>query len=76
MVATIERRGGNPLTVCRAYGISQDYFRAVIARGEIRSYCVGNRRTVILFSDVEAWIRTMPQPKAWRRRHANTETPQ
>jgi hypothetical protein len=61
----VERRGGNVRVVCQAYGIPVGALRAALAAGAIKSVAAG-RRTVITFTDVEAWLATLSAPKLLR----------
>jgi hypothetical protein len=65
MRGVVERRGGNVGVVAAAYGISPKNIRLAISAGRIDAHAVG-RRTVVLYSDVESWIKTLPPPRPWR----------
>jgi hypothetical protein len=44
----------------RVYSIPAPSLYRAVAAGELKTCCVGGRRTVLLFSEVEEWLRQHP----------------
>jgi hypothetical protein len=63
MQTAIARRGGNVQHCAKAFGLSELALRTAVKMGEVRSH-VSGKKTVILYSAIEAWVNTLPQPKA------------
>ena len=60
------RIGFNVEQAAESLGLRSHHIRQALASGELRSYGVG-RRTVILRSDLEEFIRRRNPPKSSRR---------
>ena len=57
------QRGASPRATALAYGIGQHHIRRLIREGTITPRAVG-RRSIILFSELEAALRAMPRTKS------------
>ena len=57
MAASIDQRGFTLRGASRAYGLARATLTAAIRRGELPAARIGQRRLVILASDVEAFLR-------------------
>ncbi len=57
------QRGASPRAAATAYGIGQHHIRRLIREGAITPRAVG-RRSIILFSELEAALRAMPRTKS------------
>jgi hypothetical protein len=62
----METRGASPRAAARSYGIGQHHLRRLIREGAVTPRAVG-RRSIILFSELEAALRTMPRTRSSKR---------
>jgi hypothetical protein len=60
---TVQQRGASVLAAARAYGISHHRMRAIIREGYVTPRAVG-RRSIVLFSELEAYLRSLPRTKS------------
>lgn len=59
------QRGASPRAAARAYGLSDHHIRRLIRAGAVTPRAVG-RRSIILFSELEAALRELPRTKSSR----------
>lgn len=59
------QRGASPRAAARAYGLSDHYLRRMIREGRVTSHAAG-RRSIVLFSELEAYLRGLPPTKSSR----------
>lgn len=59
----MQQRGASPRAAALAFGIGQHHIRRLIREGTITPRAVG-RRSIILFSELEAALRAMPRTKS------------
>jgi len=57
------QRGASPRVAAAAYGLSRHHIYALIRAGKITPRAVG-RRSIILFDELEAAIRSMPRTRS------------
>lgn len=57
------QRGASPRAAAISYGLGQHHIRRLIREGLITPRAVG-RRSIILFSELEAALRTLPRTKS------------
>jgi hypothetical protein len=60
------QRGASPRAAATAFGIGQHHLRRLIREGAVTPRAVG-RRSIILFSELEAALRAMPRTKSSKR---------
>jgi excisionase family DNA binding protein len=60
-----QRRAASPSACARAYGIPNWRVRKAIREGELTAFGVG-RKSLLLFSDLEQWIKSHPPTKSSR----------
>ena len=60
------QRGASPRAAAAAYGLGQHHLRRLIREGAVTPRAVG-RRSIILFSELEAALRTMPRTRSSKR---------
>jgi hypothetical protein len=64
------QRGASPRVAAACYGIGQHQLRRLIREGAVVPHAVG-RRSIILFSELEAALARMPRPRSSKRSDAN-----
>jgi hypothetical protein len=64
-MSAAQRRAGNVDYVARAYNINPKTVRRWLSEGSISAHQVASK-TLILFCDVEDFIRTIKAPRPWR----------
>jgi hypothetical protein len=57
------QRGASPRAAATAYGIGQHHMRRLIREGAVTPRAIG-RRSIVLFSELEAAIRDLPRTKS------------
>jgi hypothetical protein len=62
---TMERRGASPSACSTAYGIPYWRIKKAIREGALVAHGVG-RKSILLFSDVEQWIKSHPATSSSR----------
>jgi len=62
----MQTRGASPRAAAAAYGLGQHHLRRLIREGAVTPRAVG-RRSIILFSELEAALRAMPRTKSSKR---------
>jgi hypothetical protein len=65
-------RGANVRATAKAYSIPHAHLRRAIKEDLLRCYCVGGRTNILLWSEVEDWIRPHPAPTRTRMRSKQT----
>jgi hypothetical protein len=60
------QRGASPRAAASAYGIGQHHLRRMIREGLVTPRAVG-RRSIIIFSELEAALASMPRTKSSKR---------
>jgi len=66
------QRGASPRAAATAFGLGQHHLRRLIREGAVTPRAVG-RRSIVLFSELEAALRALPPTKSSKRdeaRHA------
>jgi excisionase family DNA binding protein len=61
-------RGANVRATAKAYGIPLPHLRRAIKANELRAYCTGGRTNILLWSEVDEWVRVQPAPSRTRMR--------
>jgi hypothetical protein len=56
-------RGASPRAAAISYGIGQHHMRRLIREGAVTPRAIG-RRSIVLFSELEAAIRDLPRTKS------------
>lgn len=59
-------RGASPRATAQIYGLGQHHLRRLIAEGRIVPHAIG-RRSIIIFSELEQALRSLPKTKSPRR---------
>jgi hypothetical protein len=62
----MQMRGASPRAAAISYGLGQHHLRKLIREGVITPRAVG-RRSIILFSELEAALRAMPRTRSSKR---------
>lgn len=57
------QRGASPRDAAMAYGIGQHHMRRLIREGAVVPRAIG-RRSIVLFSEVEAYLLTLPRTRS------------
>jgi hypothetical protein len=57
------QRGASPRATASLYGIGQHHMRRLIREGTVTPRAVG-RRSIIIFSELEAALRNLPRTKS------------
>jgi hypothetical protein len=60
------QRGASPRAAASAYGLGQHHLRRLIREGSVTPRAVG-RRSIIIFSELEAALRSLPRTKSSKR---------
>jgi hypothetical protein len=60
-----QQRGASVLAAARAYGIPHHRMRAIIREGYVVPRALG-RRSIVIFSELEAYLKTLPPTKSSR----------
>jgi hypothetical protein len=60
-------RGGNVKATSAAYGIPVSHLRRAIKNNLLRAYCTGGRHVILLWSEVDDYVRAHPAPTRTRR---------
>jgi hypothetical protein len=60
------QRGASPRAAAAAYGLGQHHMRRLIREGTVTPRAVG-RRSIIIFSELEAALRSLPRTKSSKR---------
>lgn len=63
----LQQRGASVLAAARAYGIPHHRMRAIIREGYVVPRAVG-RRSIVIFSELESYLRSLPATKSSRPR--------
>lgn len=59
----LQQRGASVLQAARAYGLPHHRMRAIVREGYVTPRAVG-RRSIVLFSELEAYLKTLPPTKS------------
>lgn len=62
----MQMRGASPRAAAISYGIGQHHLRRLIREGAITPRAIG-RRSIIIFSELEAVLRSLPRTKSSKR---------
>ena len=65
----METRGASPRAAAISFGIGQHHLRRLIREGAVTPRAVG-RRSIVLFSELEAALRALPRTKSSKREEA------
>jgi hypothetical protein len=60
-----QQRGASVLAAARAYGIPHHAMRRIIREGYVVPRALG-RRSIVIFSELEAYLKTLPPTKSSR----------
>jgi hypothetical protein len=60
------QRGASPRAAAAAYGLGQHHMRRLIREGAVVPRAIG-RRSIVLFSELEAALRNLPRTKSSKR---------
>jgi hypothetical protein len=61
----VQQRGAPVLAAARAYGLPHHAMRRIIREGHVTPRAVG-RRSIVLFAELEAYLRSLPPTKSSR----------
>lgn len=64
----MQREAASPSECVRIFGVPHWIIRRAIANGELVPRTVG-RKSLLIFDDVKAWIRSHPPTKSSRRKY-------
>jgi hypothetical protein len=59
----MQMRGASPRAAAISYGIGQHHLRRLIREGAVTPRAIG-RRSIIIFSELEAALRNLPRTKS------------
>jgi hypothetical protein len=63
------QRGASPRAAAAAYGLGQHHLRRLIREGAVTPRAVG-RRSIVLFSELEAALKKLPRTRSSKRDEA------